>query len=394
MTMKLKVILITAIILMVAYTPKLSLAETTGILLADDHGTRLYEKNTDHFFIPASITKILTSLGALKNLGPDYRFKTQAGYDPSTADLYIKGLGDPLFVSEQIRKLTLKLIRKIGNGPIRNIVLDHRFFSSDIIIPGTGESSNPYDATTGALCANFNTLFFKWDPQKNKFVSAEPQTPLLDIFQAQIKKSGQTRGRILLSDKQRRLYPGLLIMHFLRNNGVQIKGSVKEGILPSSAPVLVSFQSDFTLNQVIEKLLKFSNNFMANQLMLTMGAENYGWPATLEKGVTSLKDFAEKKLNLTNFILMEGSGLSRQNRLSPNQMLKVLMAFKPYHNLMRKQGNEFYKTGTLSDVRTRAGYIKGKDNRLYPFVIMINQSARGYADIRQKLKQIVLSVSQ
>lgn len=132
---------------------------------------------------------------------------------------------------------------------------------------------------------------------------------------------------------------------------------------------------------------------MANQLMLTMGAMEYGAPATLEKGVAHLKQFAEKKLGLKDFFLVEGSGLSRQNQFSPRQMLKILMAFMPHHSLMKKQGNQFYKTGTLSDVRTRAGYFVGEDARLYPFVIMVNETTTGYTDILRKLKNIVSGVS-
>ncbi len=382
----------TALILVVC-TPGLSKARTTGVLLSDDQAKTLYAHNADKLFIPASITKILTSTFVLETLSPGYRFETWVGYNPLNFDLYIKGFGDPLFISEQIQELVAKIIHITQTRSFRNIILDHGFFHPDISIPGTGKTKNPYDATTGALCANFNTLFCKWDKAENRFVSAEPQTPMLDIFKDEIKISGQTHGRILLSKHQRRLYPGLLIKAFLENKNIGVTGIVKEGACPDEPGIKFRFKSSFSLNQVIEKLLKFSNNFMANQLMLTMGAMEYGAPATLEKGVAHLKQFAEKKLGLKEFFLVEGSGLSRQNQFSPRQMLKILMAFMPHHSLMKKQGNQFYKTGTLSDVRTRAGYFVGEDARLYPFVIMINQTTTGYTDILRKLKNIVSGVS-
>jgi len=390
-TIYLSIAMIVATIIFAFSAPGFSQNHDIGILLADDHGKTLYQKNEKQLFIPASITKILTSLCALETLGAGYRFETWVGYDPAGPDLYIKGFGDPLFISEQIQDLADKIIQKTRAGSIRNIVLDHGFFQPDIIIPGTGQSKNPYDATTGALCANFNTIFFRWDKIQNQFTSAEPQTPLLDIFREELHKSGKTSGRVLLSRRQRRLYPGLLIKAFLEDRKVSVHGTIKEEHFPAMRPgsTRIIFKSSFTLDRIIEKLLQFSNNFIANQLMLTMGAKEYGSPATLEIGMNHLKGFAGSRLGLTDFILIEGSGLSRKNRFSPEQMLKILMAFTPHYRLMKKEGCEFYKTGTLTDVRTRAGYFTGSDNRLYPFVIMVNQQGTGYAGILQKLKGIV-----
>jgi D-alanyl-D-alanine carboxypeptidase/D-alanyl-D-alanine-endopeptidase (penicillin-binding protein 4) len=64
------------------------------------------------------------------------------------------------------------------------------------------------------------------------------------------------------------------------------------------------------------------------------------------------------------------------------------MAFKPYHELMTQKANEFYKTGTLSGVRTRAGYFTDKDKDLYPFVIMVNQPGKGCSRIKKRLQSL------
>ncbi len=364
-----------------------------GILLADDTGHILYAKNDGQQYIPASILKILTALTALETLGPDYRFHTLAGYHPATCNLYIKGLGDPLFISEQIQNLVNQLSQPLKTRPINDIILDHSFFGPEIRIPGTGGSTNPYDAPTGALSANFNTIFFKWDQFANQFVSAEPQTPLPSLFTPEIVESGLKTGRIILTGIKQRIYPGLLIKAFLEQKAFKISGTIKLGRAPETGLMQLTFTSEYPLKTAIKKMLKFSNNFMANQIMLTMGALKFGTPATCEKGVTHLKQFAATRLDINPLVLAEGSGLSRQNRLSPRQMLKLLMAFQPYHTLLRQQGNEFYKTGTLQDVRTRAGYFKGKDQRLYPFVIMINGHSKGYSNIRQMLKKKVAAIT-
>ncbi len=369
--------------------------KNAGIILADDRGKILYAQNKDKKFSPASILKILTSLAAVDHFGMDHRFKTLYTYDTVSENLYIKGFGDPLFISEVIQDLCQQILKKTKARTINNIILDHSFFHPDIQIPGTGNSLNPYDATSGALCANFNTLSFKWNPVQKGFVSAEPQTPLLPSFLQAVKASGQKQGRILLSPKQRRDYPGLLIKFFLPQKGGTVEGIVSQGRFDPADGQAFAFESPFTLEEILQKLLKYSNNFMANQLILAMGADKEESPATLAKGVSILTTFARKKLGLTDLVITEGSGISRANKISPTQMLRILMGFMPFHDLLNKGEKEYYKTGTLSDVRCRAGFLIGKDKKLYPFVIMVNEKNKDYDSIhRNLLRRVNLQTSR
>lgn len=365
-----------------------------GIVLADDHGNILYDQNRKTPYVPASIFKILTSLAAIHILGKPYRFPTEYFFETDSKDLYIKGFGDPLFTSEVIEQLCQDIILKTGTRQIHNIILDHTYFSDQIQIPGKSDSLNPYDASVGALCANFNTLMFKWDSKESRFISGEPQTPLLPIFTDDIKKTKLKQGRIILSKQQTLLYPGLLIKYFLEKNDINITGSVLQGTFDAKGREKYSFLSPFELEEVIQKLLQFSSNYIANHLFLTMGAKKYQAPATLEKGVKAVKLFSEKQLKLNHLVIFEGSGLSRSNLISPEQMLRVLIEFMPYRSLLNRQNNEFYKTGTLSDVRTRAGYIIGQDNKLYPYVIMVNQKNPGVETIQKKLLNIVFQMTK
>ncbi len=368
---------------------KIQYSHNTGVVLANDKGEILHAKNREKLFVPASILKILTSLAAIHILGENHHFSTDYYFDRQSKNLYIKGFGDPLFISEMIEQMCREIIFKTEIKQINNIILDQTFFSSNIKIPGKGDSLNPYDAMVGALCANFNTITFKFDSKKKRFISGEPQTPLLPIFYNDIKNTGLKQGRIILSRQQSFLYPGLLIKYFFGQHNIKITGSVLTGRFDTRGGKAFSFQSEFKTIDLVQKLLKFSNNFIANQLMLVMGAKIFGTPATLEKGVKALKLFSRQNLDLENIKIHEGSGLSRKNLISPSQMLTILLKFMPYHSLLKRNNNDYYKTGTLLDVRTRAGYILGGDNRLYPYVIMVNEKNQGYELILQNLINMV-----
>lgn len=405
-TMKNKIQLhlcLTILVLFLAISTALPVrAQTSGIILSDDQGKTIYAKNPDKPLIPASTLKILTSLAAIRTLGPEFHFQTWACYDKTTSDLYLKGFGDPLFISEEIPKFAHQISshlfnqvskRRISSAVIRNIIVDQSYFTPRITIPGAGSSANPYDATNGALCANFNTIFLKWDSRRRRYVSAEKQTPFPDMLAQQITPGFKKTDRILLSYDLRQNYPGILMHYFLTASGVKITGTVQEGIFSGSDKDCIVYTSSFSLADIVKKLLHFSNNFIANQLTLTMGARTSGPPATLKKGIAVLNKFAEETLGLRGATIIEGSGLSRRNRMTPAQMRDILIAFMPWYEFLRREGNEFYKTGTLSDVRSRAGFILGKDNRLYPFVIMLNQTSTGYDAIRRLLKEKVSKAS-
>ena len=80
--------------------------------------------------------------------------------------------------------------------------------------------------------------------------------------------------------------------------------------------------------------------------------------------------------------------------MTPAQMRKILIAFIPWYEFLKRDGNEFYKTGTLSDVRSRAGFIRGKDNRLYPLCDHAESNNTGYDSIRRMLKEKVSKASR
>ena len=364
-----------------------------SVLIADMHGNILFSKNKEKKLVPASILKIFTSLAALYYLGTDFRFSTEF-YKDKNLNLKIKGYGDPLLLSENLAEISRSLAKKIDKSDsivFNNIIIDDSYFKHPVIIPGVSKSSEPYDAGNGALCVNFNTVNFKKNIN-GEYISAEPETPLIPFAVAKIKSSGIDNGRITFSHDQNDsgLYAGHLLKYFLKLEQIKLYGKVKHGLTDKNKDkILLKYTSNFSLEDVIAKLLEFSNNFISNQLLIATGAKLYGHPGTLEKGVLAVSSYARDILKLKNFTIVEGSGISRKNSISAIFMYKTLCKFEPFRNLMRHDKKEYYKTGTLYGINTRAGYIENSKGDLYCFVVMINTRGKSVKNIMEKICKII-----
>ena len=353
------------------------LGPADALALAGPDGEPVVSVREDLPLIPASTLKLLTVLAGLEILGGDYRFPTDFFISPA-GDLKIKGYGDPMLVSEVVENLAQRLAAAMGPEAVAaDLVLDDSYFEEPLDIPGVNDSLQPYDAPNGALCVNFNTVFFRRSAA-GTLQSAEPQTPLLPPALKRIRSSGMTRGRIVLSRSRREslLYAGHLFAHFLRAAGVRIEGEIRPGrVDPDSDRLLFRHRSPFDLNAVASRLMEYSNNFIANQVMIAAGARRFGAPGTLEKGVRAVGAYARKELGLRTLHMVEGSGISRKNRISASELMTVLAHFSPHRRLLVAEGPVRYKTGTLSGIQTRAGYIETAHGT-YRFVVLINTPGR------------------
>ncbi|PIP36856.1 MAG: hypothetical protein COX20_03305 [Desulfobacterales bacterium CG23_combo_of_CG06-09_8_20_14_all_52_9] len=355
-----------------------------AVLVADNQGNILFSKHENTPLIPASTLKILTAVLALSHLGSDYRFHTDFYLDDGNR-LIAQGFGDPLLVSESLSAIAKTLANQFRS--IHGIILDDTHFAKPLEIPGISDSFEPYDAPNGALCVNFNTVFFQ--RAGSRFVSAEPKTPLLPMVMSRILNSRMDQGRIVLSNKQGEatLYAGQMLRHFLEKEGITVTGKVETGRAdPAQNRLILRYVSEHRLSEVVEKLLEHSNNFIANQLLISVGVKVYGPPGTLEKGVRAAMSDAEKVLKTNGIQIVEGSGISRENRMTVLAMHRVLNAFISHRHLMGFKNGVFYKTGTLDGVRTLAGYIETRPERIYPFAIFINTPGKTADDILMKIR--------
>jgi D-alanyl-D-alanine carboxypeptidase/D-alanyl-D-alanine-endopeptidase (penicillin-binding protein 4) len=364
-----------------------------SVILASPDGKILCSVHGDKQLIPASTLKILTSLIAIHYLKTDHRFATDFFID-NESNLIIKGYGDPLLISEEIEKIAAALSQ--NTEIIHDIILDDTFFDKPLIMPGTVEGSlQPYDAPNGALCVNFNTVNFKIKDQK--IFSAEPQTPVVDIARQKIERSRLNSGRILLTNDANEitLYAGQIFGYFFQAAGIEMQGKIRLGkVNPEEAELIYRHVSPYRLTDIIARLLEYSNNFMANQLLLAAGAQAYGPPASMEKGVRAAKkylaeQFMNKEIDTKEISFVEGSGISRKNNITARAFLEILSEFRPYHALMPHDAEEYFKTGTLNGIATRAGYLISETKALYPFVVLVNTPGKSTGPIMNELKKLI-----
>ncbi|MCP4317930.1 MAG: D-alanyl-D-alanine carboxypeptidase [Hyphomicrobiales bacterium] len=350
-----------------------ALAPSGLVLVLDDQGNELVAQNADQPFGPASVTKIVTAWLAMEVLGGDYRFETRFYLDKDRV-LYVRGGGDPFLVSEELALLAPRLIEAAGNEPLTGIVLDTSYYPASLRIPGIEDTNEAYDAPNSALSVNFNTIHAV---RRGKTVrSAEKQTPITPLAIAQFRARGPAgRGRISLPQDDPAVgarYAGELLAAFIAKAGGSVKGEISIGsVVEGLEPVYVHRQSR-NLTEILTQMLIGSNNYIANQIFLEIGARRMGGPVSLEKSLQVAGDiFAEHDL-AGAIVLEEGSGISRGNQFTARGLAKLLHHFSPHADLLRKsRAGSRYKTGTIPGVRTLAGYAVTSKNGIVRFVISL-----------------------
>ncbi len=365
------------------------LSTQSAYAVADGKGRIIDSCNIDQPLVPASVLKLATVLAALRLLGPEYRFRTEFHIDGHN-NLYIKGFGDPTLISEEIIGIVAHLRQK-GLRRVQTLFIDSSAFSLAMQVPGQENSENPYDAPVGPLSVNFNSIPLRKDAA-GRIQSSEPLTPTLPIMRelGRGRKPGLDRVNICVHgcdpDVRMAQYAGELFSALLRQAGVPVTafGGLRS-VSGKEARLLYAHHSTQTLRAISHSLLLYSSNFMANLVFLTCGAEHYGYPATWEKAQRAVHAALVQQIGkpaASGILQVEGSGLSRRNRVTAQAMMHVLAAFYPYADLLKKEHGVALKSGTLTGVYNYAGYLAdGK-----AFVLLLNQQANSRADLLERIK--------
>ncbi len=408
----------------------------------------LFDLNAESPLMPASTIKMLTATVALKKLGPDYTYKTEVLYDKPPkngvleGNLYLRGGGDPSLVTERLFLLAADVLRADIREIRGNIVVDDWVFDQILRDPRRipTDTDRPYNAPVGGLSFNYNstTVYFRpgeklGDPAR---VFVEPDTGYVTIKnQATTSKAGSSykidatraensgdgdtilvRGSIPLGmTEQRRyfnivspsLYSGYGFRMMLEMRGIKFSNSAKivHEQVPASARKIAEMTS-LPLSEIVKLMNKYSNNFIADAITKTIGKELKGSPGTMDKGLEVLNEEALRMgLGSKGLNVVSGSGLTRENRMSPTQFIQLMNAayldFEVLPELLsslpiagrdgtlrsRMHGTQAFgrlrgKTGSIDGVAAITGVVQSRGGELLAFSVMMNDDAKSNATIR------------
>ncbi len=399
------------------------------------NGESLVELNATMPRPPASTMKLVPTWAALEMLGPAYAWKTRVWSDAPVVkgvlkgNLYLQGDGDPLLTIERWWRLVVDL-RQTGLRVIDgDIVIDQTRFAALDERPEDfdGKAWRTYNVLPDALLVNWQSADFVVRPaddgervevliqpypyglavenravltagrcagRNRRITIASPDdSPERVIVTGQMSAScaPQTYRRAIMQPAE---YAYGTFVTLWRQQGGEFAGGMLRAPTPPAARLLLTQESQ-SLAEIVRVTNKYSSNVMARTLLLTVAAETGGTPATAAAGEESIKEMlVSRGFDLPELVIGNGSGLSREARISGDGMARLLIsAWKSRYapeflaslslggldGTLRKRFGKVsdpsrirMKTGTLRNVSTIAGYVTGESGRNYAVVVFVN----------------------
>lgn len=406
-----------------------------------DQGKPVLAHRADQPMNPASTMKLLTTYAGLELLGPAYSWRTEAYTsvpvqgDMLDGDLILKGYGDPALTLESFWNL-VRALRQKGLRDIRgDLVLDRSYFEDGGYDPAAfdGEPYRAYNAGPDALLVNFKATRFSLsgDARTGRVnIVADPDLPQLKIVNrltlSQVpcadwkdrlgyqvrREAGEAvvtfdgnyslacgEKSIELSALDESTYVYQLFKRLWQEQGGTFSGKLRIGAMPAGAVPLAQIGSP-SLADVIRLMNKYSNNVMARQLLLTIGAERSGMPGSVANGSRAIREWlAGKGLDFPELVIENGAGLSRNERIGARHLGELLLAayagptmpelmsslpVAAVDGTMERRmqesalaGRAHLKSGSLDGVRAVAGYLLDAKGRRWVVVFIANHLQAG-----------------
>ena len=404
------------------------------VIMDPDSDRVLMSLNSDTPRSPASTIKTVTTFAALDLLGPAFTWRTSAWIRGTVnagvldGDLILQGGGDPYITLERWWSF-VQALRATGLKSIRgDIVIDNTAFSLPPEDPGAfdGQPNRSYNVLPDALMVNFQSVEFKLAANAESrrveiIASPSPGNLAIEnhirfvpgrclrgadrvdfqvdsarwdrvVFSGALSPQCAQRSftRVLL---QPATYAFGTFVELWRDSGGEFLGKLRIAPKPDDAKPLLGFDS-LSLGEIVRLTNKFSNNLMARHLLLTLGIERFGEPATLEKGGAAVSEWGrEHGFDLQGLDIDNGSGLSRSTHISARQLAVILSA--AYHSRFAPEfmaslplggmdgtlrsrmkgspgGSVRLKTGHLDAVSGVAGYVTASSGKTYVLASLVN----------------------
>ena len=413
----------------------------------------IFDHQGEKTFIPASVTKVIPAGAALKMLGPSKRFMTEIRATAAIqgkvlkGDIYLKGGGDPAFVTETLWVLVNEFARSGVEKIEGSILVDDTLFDEVRFDPSREDSrvDRAYDAPVSAMSFNWNSVnVFIRSSEKvgtDAQVHADPENEMVVVenhvktvaankktsLAVQRKSLDQGKEKIIVSGQialgsdekvfyknvtNPSLWSGANLKSSLRMRGIEVLGQVKRGKTPEGARVLADVESK-TVTQITQDMMKFSNNFVAEMLTKHLAISKGSPQGNMSAGMEVLQAYvANTGIKRDRFRLVNPSGLTRDNSFKAKDMVQILgaiqndfligseaMASFPLSGLdgtlksrMKSQpGKVRGKTGMLDGVASLGGWVEGKNGPL-AFTFFYNGSDGKTPSARELFDKILKTI--
>lgn len=415
----------------------------------------VYALNESKRRIPASTTKLITAAAVLKAIPPGTKLKTQLLLDSSApsakykGNLYLRGGGDPGFVSETMWFLVNAFVRTGVREIEGDIVVDDSLFDSQRYDASRQSQrvDRAYDSPVGAMSFNWNSVnvFVRpgakvGDPARvyidpeNEYIQLDAQVSTVAgsardavrVDRVDVAGKNQdkivVRGRIGVQASEVTVFKNITqpdywsaqnLKSFLLQRGIKHTGKIRVGKVSSSAVVAAEAESK-SIEHMLADMNKFSNNYVAEMLTKNLAVAK-GDQGSMTSGMKYLhqylKDLGHEK---NQYVLDNPSGLTRDNQFSAKLLMDVLadmrgqFQYEPefiaslpiagidgtLKNRMKRTKAERWvraKTGYLSGVISLAGYLGMRQGSVVSFVIIYNGKADEWK-VRQAIDEMLLAV--
>lgn len=348
----------------------------------------------NELLLPGSLPKLWVSGTALQDGEPDSfetnflvaEIKTTEGKN----SIFLQGHGNALLNTTELQQIASALTRTGITVVQGDVVADTTFFQAEDWNSKRGGSAY---AMPGALGLDLHTVRVSAQMDESGQplqVTIEPPNEAVRFaVAARTAASGSSTLRIEQLDdlgykvtgnlpadaggqgrrfplQDSALYAAGTLKTLMQEAGIEVKGKVRRGRTPDDAVELAKIPGP-PLDDVLRDMNFHSLNVVADNLLLTLGAERFGPPGTREKGVKAVREFLQSlDLSMDEVEIYDGSGLSDKNRVSADFMARYLIKvskkpwFERFKNTLPRPGYE----GTVKDIGFRDDRFRVKTGRL------------------------------
>jgi len=425
--------------------PAFSNAHWGVVIQSLSTGEYFYRRNENKNFMPASNLKLFTTALALLQLGPDYTYKTslylngKIKNEEIKGDLILRGVGDPTITSRFYNDDALTVFNNWADSLVNmgievingNIIADDDAFEEESLGNGWAwdDETYYYSAIPGGVCFNDNCIDLKIIPgekvgrkaiidvyPKTKYVTIlnnvvtvsddsvtsidfyrERNTNIIQVFGTIRKSETEIKESVSINNPTK--FTAQILKEVIESKGIKVKGQALDndelGIVRDYQKLNPLFtQVSPPLKEIVKVVNKVSHNLYAEQLIKTIGYEKLKF-GSFENGLKASQNLLKQMgIDPENLQIVDGSGLSRLNLITPaqlNSLLRFMYRSKYFNEFYeslpiagvdgtianrmkntRAMNNVRAKTGYINAVRSLSGYVTTTDGEMLTFVMIAN----------------------